>query len=176
LHNKLPSDDGIDIIAVGTSFLRFLELAELMDVSTIVVTDNDGKVDSLKRKYSRYIGELKKENIDICYDATPYTEGSLKNRDGSKFNYNTLEPCMYRANNLNVLNKVFDTSYETEDEILFFMQSNKTECAYAIFSSDIRLKYPSYIQDVMKAIEDSVPKGTEEKNIQAFEAGYALVE
>jgi len=29
---------------------------------------------------------------------------------------------------------------------------------------------------VMKAIEDSVPKGTEEKNIQAFEAGYALVE
>lgn len=153
LHNKLPSDDGIDIIAVGTSFLRFLELAELMDVSTIVVTDNDGKVDSLKRKYSRYIGELKKENIDICYDATPYTEGSLKNRDGSKFNYNTLEPCMYRANNLNVLNKVFDTSYETEDEILFFMQSNKTECAYAIFSSDIRLKYPSYIQDVMKAID-----------------------
>ena len=29
---------------------------------------------------------------------------------------------------------------------------------------------------VMKAIEDSVPNGTEEKNIQAFEAGYALVE
>ena len=29
---------------------------------------------------------------------------------------------------------------------------------------------------VIKAIEDSVPKGTEEKNIAAFEAGYALVE
>lgn len=29
---------------------------------------------------------------------------------------------------------------------------------------------------VIKAIEDSVPKGTEKKNIQAFEAGYALVE
>jgi 2-oxoglutarate ferredoxin oxidoreductase subunit gamma len=29
---------------------------------------------------------------------------------------------------------------------------------------------------VIKAVEDSVPKGTEEKNIQAFEAGYALVE
>ena len=28
----------------------------------------------------------------------------------------------------------------------------------------------------IKAIEDSVPKGTEEKNIKAFEAGYALVE
>ncbi len=28
----------------------------------------------------------------------------------------------------------------------------------------------------MKAIEDSVPKGTEEKNIKAFEAGYALAE
>ena len=29
---------------------------------------------------------------------------------------------------------------------------------------------------VVKAIEDSVPKGTEEKNLQAFELGYALVE
>ena len=29
---------------------------------------------------------------------------------------------------------------------------------------------------VIKAIEDSVPNGTEEKNISAFEAGYALVE
>ena len=28
----------------------------------------------------------------------------------------------------------------------------------------------------IKAIEDSVPKGTEEKNIAAFEAGYALAE
>jgi 2-oxoglutarate ferredoxin oxidoreductase subunit gamma len=28
----------------------------------------------------------------------------------------------------------------------------------------------------MKAIEDSVPKGTEEKNIKAFEAGYAVVD
>ncbi|MBQ2665336.1 2-oxoacid:ferredoxin oxidoreductase subunit gamma [Methanobrevibacter sp.] len=29
---------------------------------------------------------------------------------------------------------------------------------------------------VIKAVEDSVPKGTEEKNIAAFEAGYALIE
>lgn len=29
---------------------------------------------------------------------------------------------------------------------------------------------------VIKAVEDSVPNGTEEKNIAAFEAGYALVE
>ena len=28
----------------------------------------------------------------------------------------------------------------------------------------------------IKAIEDSVPKGTEEKNIKAFEAGFNLVE
>ena len=31
-------------------------------------------------------------------------------------------------------------------------------------------------QAAIKAIEDSVPKGTEKKNIQAFEVGYALVE
>ena len=28
---------------------------------------------------------------------------------------------------------------------------------------------------VIKAVEDSVPKGTEKKNIEAFNAGYALV-
>ena len=31
-------------------------------------------------------------------------------------------------------------------------------------------------QAVIEAIKDSVPKGTEEKNINAFEAGYALAE
>ena len=31
-------------------------------------------------------------------------------------------------------------------------------------------------ESAMKAIEASVPKGTEEKNIKAFEAGYALIE
>ena len=31
-------------------------------------------------------------------------------------------------------------------------------------------------ESAMKAIEASVPKGTEEKNINAFEAGYALAE
>ena len=31
-------------------------------------------------------------------------------------------------------------------------------------------------ESAMKAIEDSVPKGTEKKNIGAFEAGYALAE
>ncbi len=31
-------------------------------------------------------------------------------------------------------------------------------------------------ESVIKSIESSVPKGTEEKNIKAFEAGYALVE
>ena len=31
-------------------------------------------------------------------------------------------------------------------------------------------------QAAIDAIEDSVPKGTEKKNVSAFEAGYALVE
>lgn len=153
LHNKLPSDDGIDIITVGTSFLRFLELAELIDISTIVVTDNDGKIKALERKYKQYIGVDKKKNIDICYDANPYIEGTLKNHDGSRYNYNTLEPRLYRENNLDTMNKIFGTRFKTEDEMLLFMQSNKTECAYAIFSSDVRLKYPRYIQDVMNIIK-----------------------
>ena len=31
-------------------------------------------------------------------------------------------------------------------------------------------------QAVIEAIKDSVPKGTEEKNVSAFEVGYNLIE
>ncbi len=61
---------------------------------------------------------------------------------------------------------------------------------YAFLKESIKLAIynPSYIGAITKitgviskqaaidAIEDSVPKGTEKKNVSAFEAGYALVE
>jgi len=37
----LPIEDGIDVISVGTSFLRFLELAEKVEKKIAVITDND---------------------------------------------------------------------------------------------------------------------------------------
>jgi len=46
----LPIEDEVDVISVGNSFLRFLEIAEKIKKSVVVVTDNDGNVESLKKK------------------------------------------------------------------------------------------------------------------------------
>jgi hypothetical protein len=54
-NGLLPIEKGIDVISVGTSFLRFLEVAEKLEKNAIVVTDNDGDVNALKLKYKKYL-------------------------------------------------------------------------------------------------------------------------
>ena len=56
---RLPIKDGVDVISVGTSFLRFLEIADKLMKSVSVVTDNDGRINALEKKYSDYLGEKK---------------------------------------------------------------------------------------------------------------------
>jgi len=47
--DKLPIYDGVDVISVGTSFLRFLEIASRLNKRVAVVTDNDGDISALKK-------------------------------------------------------------------------------------------------------------------------------
>lgn len=149
-HNgNLPIDDGVEVISVGTSFLRFLEIAEYLDLLVRVVTDNDGDINALKKKYNCYIGDNKKTNIEICYDENEYSGKLTFGKNDKSFNYNTLEPLLLRANSIQMLNLIFGTSYESEDDLNKFMRANKTDCALKIFSSEINIKYPEYI---MKAI------------------------
>lgn len=150
IHNgRLPIQDGIDVISVGLSFLRFLEVATLLEKRTVVVSDNDGDIDAVQSKYSDYLGNNKKEFIDICIDMTIDT-GTLK--IGKKdYNYNTLEPKLLKANSRQSFNKIFGTSYKTDDELRKYMKEHKTECALAIFESEIKITYPQYI---MEAVSD----------------------
>lgn len=143
-HNgKLPINDGIDIISVGNSFLRFLEIAKLLELRVSVITDNDGNIDALNKKYSDYLGENRCENINICFDNSIYEyNGSLEN-----YNYNTLEPCLYRSNSISVLNEVLNKSYENLDDLLKYMKKHKTEVALKIFESDKAIDFPQYIKD-----------------------------
>jgi putative ATP-dependent endonuclease of OLD family len=62
-HNKLPIEDEIEIISVGTAFLRFLEIANKVKKCVAVVTDNDGEITNLNSKYENYLGSNKKDNI-----------------------------------------------------------------------------------------------------------------
>ena len=146
-HQKLPIFDGVDIISVGTSFLRFLEIAKPLKKRVAVVTDNDGDVEAVTKKYKDYL-EPKVEGIDICFD-TEVDRGELVIND-SKYNYNTLEPKLLKINNLKLLNDIFKTKYESEDELRKFMKSNKTECALALFDTSVDFKFPNYVENSIK--------------------------
>ncbi|GGB39690.1 ATP-dependent endonuclease [Sphingomonas metalli] len=138
---RLPIQNGTDVISVGTAFLRFLELAEALKIPVVVVTDNDGDAEAVKRKYAAYDGS---PTVRVCYD--PDVETGPLEVKGKPFNYNTLEPQILNANSRSVLNEVLGTSAETDDQLRLHMRANKTECALAIFGSDRKIEYPDYIK------------------------------
>lgn len=148
LHDgRLPISDGVDVISVGLAFLRFLEIAEKLSIPTCVVTDNDGDVDALKKKYSDYLGDNAKPTISICFDETV----DRNEEDTSGYNYNTLEPKLLKANSLDSFNSLFEKNYSSDDELRRYMKNNKTECALTIFCADQKINYPEYI---IKAVKD----------------------
>lgn len=133
-YGKLPIHDAVDVIAVrGLSFKRFLEIATILDVEVIVITDNDGDyLSNIENKYSDYIG---KENVAIVYS---------RNDD-----LRTLEDHIVDANSLETLNEVLGKKYETRPELLRYMKNNKTDWALAVFKSGTKITYPEYIYDAI---------------------------
>jgi len=148
---RLPIEDGIDVISVGISFLRFLEIAEKIQKQVVVVTDNDGNVNALKKKYENYLDQNKKDFIKICFDEV-VDEGNLKIND-KNFNYNTLEPKILKANGRSKINTILGTSYNTDDELHKYMKVNKTECALKIFDTTEDFVFPKYILDAINLSE-----------------------
>lgn len=141
--HKLPIQDGIDVITVGNlSFLRFLEIAQKLDLSVAVVTDNDGDYDAVRRKYSGYQNN---SNITICCDTV--VDASPTSINGKEYNCNTLEPKLLKENSREVFSEIFNKSFSSDDELRVFMKAHKTECALAIFESSISINYPQYIKD-----------------------------
>ena len=143
-NGHLPSDDGIDIIAVGSlAFKRFADIANLIGKTVAIVTDNDGNIEkNIKHKYKAY---LDKENLHFFYE----TNEAL----------HTIEPSVLAANSDNgqptmafkeVISR--DSSLESRDynSILEYMESNKTEWAFRVFESEHSIRYPEYIQNVIE--------------------------
>lgn len=143
---KLPIHDGIDVISVGTAFLRYLEVARSIGVPVSVVTDSDGKPNAVKDKYKPYYDEKNPTpDLKICYDSTVDT-GALT-IDSKPFNYNTLEPKMLKVNGRDQINKILGTSYANDDDLLKYMHSNKTNTALSIFKYTSNITFPDYITD-----------------------------
>lgn len=150
-HNdRLPIHDEIDVISVGTAFLRFLEIATKIKKPVSVVTDNDGDVDAVKNKYKDYLGENSKPFIKICFDEIEDT-GNLKiGKNQQSFNYNTLEPKFLKVNTLEILNTILGKSYKNDDEMHRYMKEYKTECALRIFDTKENINIPQYILDAIQ--------------------------
>ncbi|OKH75814.1 chromosome segregation protein SMC [Mycobacterium sp. SWH-M1] len=132
---KLPIEDGIDVINVrGLAFSRFLDIAKLLKKKTAVVRDNDGKEPArIDDRYKDYTGE---PGITVHYS----THTSLK----------TLEPQLRSSIGRDLLNKIFGTSFATDDELDDYMAENKTTCALALFDTDETLTMPGYITDAVQ--------------------------
>ena len=132
-----PLDKGIDIMSVGLAFKRFLEIAKLLKKTVFVITDNDGNIDGLQKKYQEYLDE-KNSTIKICYHKNPHN--------------NTLEPCIVDCNELSTLNKILNRKEQTKAELAKYMQMNKTKCALSLFDTDIPFVIPDYIQEVVNEL------------------------
>jgi putative ATP-dependent endonuclease of OLD family len=137
--NALPIETGIDVISVGLTFPRFLEIAEMIKKPIAVVTDNDGDYDS----------SIVKKYVDFNDSKTSKVFADKRNE------LRTLEPQLVDANkdNLKLLceilqldEKIFNTAKLISD----FMLANKTESALKIFSSSNTIQYPDYINRVIE--------------------------
>ena len=125
----MPLEDGVDVISVNSlAFKRFLEIAVILGRAVSVVTDNDGKVDALKRKYQDYMDA---PGVRILYDP-----------DESR---KTLEPQLIKANGLGVLQSILGQTFSSEEELLVHMTENKSDTALKLFTTDKHWNVPEYI-------------------------------
>jgi putative ATP-dependent endonuclease of OLD family len=144
---RLPIEDGIDVISVGTAFLRFLEIADRVRKPVRVVTDSDGAPNAVRTKYAAYLGTTPHPCIRICFD-DEVDAGELRIGD-KPFNYNTLEPKLLKVVGLETMNRILGTSLETTDAMHRYMRANKTECALRVFQSSEQISFPRYIMEAV---------------------------
>ncbi len=131
-HKKLPLQDGVEVVSVGTSFKRFLDIASRLNLTVSIIRDNDGAFADKIAIFDDYAGN---ENIQICIDGDDAAP--------------TLEPQLIKSNGLAKLNKMLGKEFKTDDELLIHMTANKTETALTLFEHTDELVIPDYIQNAV---------------------------
>jgi putative ATP-dependent endonuclease of the OLD family len=132
-YGKLPMENGIDVINIrGLSFARFLDIAVLLKIDVIVITDNDGDHKKVYKKYSDY--EIY-SNIIVAVS----TDDSAP----------TLEPQIAKCNNINTLNAALKTNFNTTQEIIDYMKLHKTAVSLKIFEYREHVNIPDYIENAI---------------------------
>lgn len=140
---RLPIQDGVDIISVGSGFLRFLELAKAIEKRVLVLTDNDGDPDAIAKKYADFSDC---DFIRIGYVKDVHDPNDPDGIDPKgEINWNTLEAEMLRANGFDGTKALLGRKDACEARLLKHMESNKTDTALRFFDSYEAVRIPSYI-------------------------------
>lgn len=144
-NNRLPIEDGIDVISVGSGFLRFLELAKPIKKRVLVLTDNDGDTAALDKKYAEYASI---DYIRLGYVRDEYEPEDPTGVDpDNKLNWNTLEAELLRKNGFESLVSIFGREDDCKARLLKYMEGNKTDAALKLFDAGTRVLIPDYISD-----------------------------
>ena len=132
-HGKMPLENGVDVISVNSlAFKRFLEIAVSMKKRADVVTDNDGNVAALEKKYADYLSSA---DVKIHYDKDE--------------NARTLEPQLMKKNGLAVISKVLGKTFVDEATAIKHMTDNKADTALRFFNTTVEWSPPNYIADAI---------------------------
>tara|TARA_R110002020_G_scaffold29585_7_gene93381 strand:+ start:5158 stop:6756 length:1599 start_codon:yes stop_codon:yes gene_type:complete len=133
-HGKMPLEEGVDVISVNSlAFKRFLQIALAMKKEADVVTDNDGKVAALKKKYADFFDA---NGISIQYDDDEAAS--------------TLEPQLMKKNGLEIINAILDTDFAVEQVAIDHMIANKSATALRFFETEIEWQAPDYISRAIR--------------------------
>jgi len=128
-HGMLPLEAGVEVISVGTSFKRFLDIAMRLNLNVAIVRDNDGDAEGKLALFEDYAENV---NIAICID---------KDNEAR-----TLEPQIVKANGRQTINEMLGTNFADDADLLSHMEGNKTDVALKLFESEHELTIPEYIQ------------------------------
>ena len=129
--------DQVHVIAVGgTSFKRYLRLAEILGIRTAVVRDNDG--DFQRHCVDNYDGHLN-DQTRIFADPNPVRR--------------TFEICIYQDNTA-LCEEIFKNP-RRKILVLDYMLDNKAEAALALLAKADSVKAPQYIQDAISWVRES---------------------
>jgi len=156
-HNRLPEDDGIDIIVVrGIGFKNYLEIAKKVGTTVHVLKDNDGNYNDNIQGYSKKYDDC----AHIKFFATP---------DNDQY---SLEPVLIFSNNSTdvelddyakiALSTQTYNNYAKEtsliDKVVFLIKwyadeggagKKKVDSAMRVFESEQKINYPNFIQELL---------------------------
>ena len=148
-YGKLPSEVGIDIIAVDSlAFKRYLDIAVLIQKPVVIVTDNDKDIEeNIKGKYRDYQHQFFAyyyEQDEELYTIEPSVLAVNLDQDG--------QPTEIFKKAISSRGSMMK---KDKQEVLSFMSApaNKSEWAYRVFEAEEQINYPEYINNVVKHFE-----------------------